>query len=56
MPYELFTKTEGGKIKYCHRNKNTGKVVCYDSEKKRKAGMRIREAVAHGWKPSRVST
>jgi len=50
MPYTLFKK--GGK--FCTRNKRTGQVVCYSSEEKRRTGMRMREAFAHGWKPTRL--
>jgi hypothetical protein len=51
MPYDQFTKTVGGKKKYCLKNKNTGQVTCYSSEAKRKTGIRMKEAFAHGFKP-----
>ena len=48
MPYKLGKK----KGKYCMTNTETGKTYCYDSEKKRKEGMRMHEAFAHGFKPT----
>ena len=48
MPYTLFKR--GGK--FCTRNKRTGQVVRYSSAAKRKIGMQMREAFAHGWKPT----
>jgi len=50
MPYELFKK-DG---KFCIKNKKTGKVTCFETEEKRKTGIRMREAFAHGWKPTRI--
>jgi len=52
MPYKKFKK--GGK--FCIKNLRTGKVTCYGSEKKRKTGIKMREAFAHGWKPTRLKT
>ena len=54
MPYRKFQKTVKGRRKYCTKNKRTGQVVCYQSDEARRKGIRIREAYAHGWKPSRV--
>ena len=54
MPYTKFTKKVGGKKKQCIKNKETGKVTCYDSVKKRKEGIRIKEAFAHGFKATRT--
>ena len=48
MPYTLLKRGS----KFCTRNKRTGQVVCYSSAAKRKTGMRMREAFAHGWKPT----
>ena len=53
MPYAYFNKRVKGKMLYCIRNLRTGKVVCYKSLAARKKGVRIREAFAHGWKPTR---
>ena len=52
MPYKKFTQVIKGKKVYCTKNKETGKIVHYSSVKKRKRGMKIREAFAHGWKPT----
>jgi len=52
MPYDLSTKTEGGKKKWCMTNKDTGKTYCYDSNEARNKGMRMHEAFKHGWKPT----
>lgn len=48
MPY---IKSKRGN-KYCIKNIKTNKVTCFKSEKDRKQGIRIREAFAHGWKPT----
>jgi hypothetical protein len=57
MPYELFVKIihEDGekKKKWCTRNKETGKVTEYDSQEKRKTGIKMRHAIESGWKPTR---
>ena len=53
MPYDQFIKTVGGKKKYCLKNKSTGSVTCYGSEAKRKTGIRMKEAFAHGFKTTR---
>ena len=50
MPYVLFTKQEKGEMKYCMRNKRTGKSYCFDSPEARKRGMRLHEAFKHGFK------
>jgi len=50
MPYKKFSKKVKGKKKYCLKNKETGAVTCYDSEKKRKIGIKMKEAFAHGFK------
>ena len=52
MPYRKFDKTIEGVVKKCVKNINTEKVTCFGSEEKRKTGIRIREAFAHGWKPT----
>lgn len=52
MPYERFTKTREGKKKWCTRNKETGKVVCYDSATKRLHGVQMRYAIEGGWRPT----
>lgn len=49
MPYNKFKKGN----KYCIRNRKTGRTTCYKSEDDRNQGIRIREAFAHGWKPTR---
>ena len=51
MPYTEFKK-QSGKRKFCLRKKTTGKVTCFISAEARKTGKRIREAIAHGWKPT----
>lgn len=51
MPYRLF-KRNG---KYCMENRNTGKTYCYDTKKERTEGMKMHEAFAHGFKPTRKS-
>ena len=51
MPYEQVTKVIKGIKKFCIINKNTGQLVCYGSKQKRKTGIKMREAFAHGWKP-----
>ena len=48
MPYKQFMK--GGR--YCIKNLETGKVTCYASRQKRKTGIRLKHAFAHGWKPT----
>ena len=53
MPYSKFTKIVNGKKKYCIRNLRTGKITCYDSPEKRETGIRMKEAFAHGFKPTR---
>ncbi|MBC8181495.1 hypothetical protein H8E88_10270 [candidate division KSB1 bacterium] len=50
MPYQKFTKIIKGKKNFCIKNKQTGKVTCYDSEKKRETGIRMKEAFKHGFK------
>lgn len=50
MPYRQFTRNG----KYCIQNKKTGNITCFNSESDRAQGIRIREAFAHGWKPTRV--
>jgi len=50
MPYQKYTKTIKGKKKFCIRNKQTGQETCYDSEKKRNTGIKIKEAFKHGFK------
>jgi len=52
MPYEKFTKTVKGEKKWCTRNKETGKVVCYDNPTKRLHGTQMRYATEGGWKPT----
>ena len=52
MPYKKFTKKVKKKKKYCVRNVETGKVTCYSSEKKRKTGIRMKEAFHHGFVPT----
>lgn len=52
MPYLKFTKVVDGKKKWCTKNLETGKVIMYDSAEKRKNGIKIREAIHHGWKPT----
>jgi len=56
LPYQFFTKIvhEKGKKKkkWCTRNKETGKVIEYDSVEKRKHGVMMREAIHHGFKPT----
>jgi hypothetical protein len=47
MPYDLFTKVVKGKKKYCTKHKKTGKVVCYNSEEKRKTGIKMHHMFAH---------
>lgn len=54
MPYKLFEKKVDNILKYCTKNINTGKVICYGSKEKRQTGIRIKEAFAHGWKPRRL--
>lgn len=54
MPYEKFNKQVMGNKKYCIKNLDTGKETCFSSKKKRKTGIRIREAFAHGWKPIKM--
>ena len=56
MPYEKFTKIVKGKKKYCLKNKVTGNVTCYSSEEKRNTGIRMKEAFAHGFKPTGKKT
>lgn len=46
MPYDRFTRKEKGKTRWCARNKQTGKVVCYSSKAKRERGLGIRESFA----------
>ena len=53
MPHTLSTKTIKGKKFYLIKNKDTGKIVKYRSKKARDNGMRIREAITHGWKPTK---
>ena len=48
MPYTKFQR--GGK--YYIRNRRTGRTTGYRSEEARQQGIRIREAYAHGWKPT----
>jgi hypothetical protein len=52
MPYNKFRRWN----KYCIRNLKTGKVTCFQSQQDRDKGIRIREAFAHGFKPTRKST
>lgn len=47
MPYDKFVRVVKDKKKYCTKNKRTGKVVCYSSERKRKTGIRMREMFTH---------
>ena len=47
MPYTKFTKVVGKKKKFCIKNRRTGKIVCYNSAKKRETGIRMREMFAH---------
>lgn len=54
MPYEKFVKQVKGKKKFCIKNKQTGKVTCYDSEKKRETGIKMKHAFRAGWKPTRL--
>ena len=54
MPYDIFDKVIKGKKKYCTKKITDGTVVCYSSKKKRKTGIKMREAFAHGWKPTRL--
>jgi hypothetical protein len=54
MPYKLITypKPPRGRTgRYCAINLRTGKMICFKTKEKRKKGLRIREAFAHGWKP-----
>lgn len=51
MPYSKFTKVVDKTTKYCIKNINTGKATCFGSKKKRATGIRIREAIAHEFKP-----
>jgi hypothetical protein len=54
MPYKLVTyrKSPKGRAgRYCAINLRTGKMICFKTKAKRKKGLRIREAFAHGWKP-----
>ena len=54
MPYNKFVRMIKEKKKYCLKNKRTGKVTCYSSDKKRKTGIRMKEAFHHGFKPTRT--
>jgi len=53
MPYKLVIYPKKPKKragKYCAINLRTGKRICFKTKQKRKKGLRIREAFAHGWK------
>ena len=53
-PYEKFTvKREGKRTGYAIRNKETGAVTVFKTQANRTAGIRNREAIAHGWEPTR---
>jgi len=54
MPFHKFTKTVKGKKKYCTKHLVKGTVVCYDSEEKRKTGIKMRYAFDSGWKPTKI--
>lgn len=52
MPYRQFEKIIDGEKRYCIKNIRTGKVTCYYSPGNRETGIRIKEAFAHGFKPT----
>lgn len=53
MPYKKFIKTVQGKKKYGLQNIKTGKVALFSSKEKRETGIRMKEAFAHGWIPTK---
>ena len=53
MPYKKYTCFQDGVKKYCTKNLKTGQVIHYSSPEKRDIGIKIREAFAHGFKPTR---
>ncbi len=54
MPYKEFEKVIDGQKRYCIKNIRTGKVTCYYSSEKREIGIKMKEAFAHGFKPTRL--
>ena len=48
MPYIKFKRAG----KYCTKNIRTGRITRYSSEEKRDTGIRLKEAFAHGFKPT----
>lgn len=47
-----FDKKVDGVIKKCIKNIKTGKINCYKDIEKRKTGIYMKHAFAHGWKPA----
>jgi hypothetical protein len=56
MPYKKFTTYSGGEKKYAIQNLRTGKITRYSSPEDRDEGIRIREAFAHGFNPTKKFT